>query len=143
MINSGKLSYTSVVKHGKAIKVIDTSELIRVFGSLDGVIDTVKYDVKVTQNLQVLTALVYMIYNIESLYLKLKTMVLKGLLRLEMSILIPFVRLCSFWSTSTNLLHHPIPRGGNSGKILTPSCFRFPLRPSRGVPEPSQKSSDL
>jgi hypothetical protein len=42
MINSGKLSYTSVVKHGKAIKVIDTSELIRVFGSLDGVIDTVK-----------------------------------------------------------------------------------------------------
>jgi primase-polymerase (primpol)-like protein len=45
-INSGKLSYTSVVKHGKAIKVIDTSELIRVFGSLDGVIDTVKYDVK-------------------------------------------------------------------------------------------------
>ncbi len=116
MINSGKLSYTSVVKHGKAIKVIDTSELIRVFGSLDGVIDTVKYDVKVTQNLQVLTALVYMIYNIESLYLKLKTMVLKGLLRLEMSILIPFVRLCSFWSTSTNLLHHPIPRGGNSGK---------------------------
>jgi excisionase family DNA binding protein len=66
MINSGKLSYTSVVKHGK-LKVIDTSELIRVFGSLDGVIDTVKYDVKVTQNLQVLTALVYMIYNIESL----------------------------------------------------------------------------
>ncbi|MCE0321952.1 helix-turn-helix domain-containing protein, partial [Klebsiella quasipneumoniae] len=46
MINSGKLSYTSVVKHGKGIKVIDTSELIRVFGSLDGVIDTVKYDVK-------------------------------------------------------------------------------------------------
>ncbi len=46
MINSGKLSYTPVVKHGKAIKVIDTSELIRVFGSLDGVIDTVKYDVK-------------------------------------------------------------------------------------------------
>ena len=45
-INSGKLSYTSVVKHGKAIKVIDTSELIRVFGSLDGVLDTVKYAVK-------------------------------------------------------------------------------------------------
>jgi hypothetical protein len=50
-----------------------------------------------------------MIYNIESLYLKLKTMVLKGLLRLEMSILIPFVRLCSFWSTSTSLLHTPFP----------------------------------
>ncbi|MDM4530599.1 MULTISPECIES: helix-turn-helix domain-containing protein [Klebsiella] len=46
MINSGKLSYTSVVKHGKDIKVIDTSELIRVFGSLDGIADTVKYDVK-------------------------------------------------------------------------------------------------
>ncbi|HFF9725065.1 helix-turn-helix domain-containing protein, partial [Klebsiella pneumoniae] len=28
MINSGKLSYTSVVKHGKGIKVIDTSEII-------------------------------------------------------------------------------------------------------------------
>jgi hypothetical protein len=137
------LSYTSVVKHGKGIKVIDTSELIRVFGSLDGVIDAVKHDVKVTQNLQVLTALVYMIYNIESLYLKLKTMVLKGLLRLEMSILIPFVRLCSFWSTSTNLLHHPIPRGGNSGKILIPPCLSFPLRPCRGVREPSQKSPDL
>ena len=48
MINSGKLSYTSVVKHGKAIKVIDTSELIRVFGSLDGVIDTVKSDAEST-----------------------------------------------------------------------------------------------
>ncbi|MBT1630130.1 helix-turn-helix domain-containing protein, partial [Klebsiella pneumoniae] len=46
MLNSGKLSYTSVVKQGKGIKVIDTSELIRVFGSLDGVTDTVKYDVK-------------------------------------------------------------------------------------------------
>ncbi len=129
IVNSGKLSYTSVVKHRKGIKVIDTSELIRVFGSLDGDID----DVKVTQNLQVLTALVYMIYNIESLYLKLKTMVLKGLLRLEMSILIPFVRLCSFWSTSTNLLHHPIPRGGNSGKNPDPAMLEFssPAIPGR------------
>ena len=48
MINSGKLSYTSVVKHGKSIKVIDTSELIRVFGSLDGVIDDVKRDAEST-----------------------------------------------------------------------------------------------
>ena len=48
MINSGKLSYTSVVKHGKVIKVIDTSELIRVFGSLDGVIDDVKSDAEST-----------------------------------------------------------------------------------------------
>ncbi|OYQ92527.1 hypothetical protein B9P89_28690 [Citrobacter freundii] len=47
-INSGKLSYTSVVKHGKIIKVIDTSELIRVFGSLDGVIDDVKSDAEST-----------------------------------------------------------------------------------------------
>ncbi|HBQ1080428.1 helix-turn-helix domain-containing protein [Klebsiella pneumoniae] len=46
MLNSGKLSYTSVVKHGKNTKVIDTAELIRVFGSLYGVIDTVKNDVK-------------------------------------------------------------------------------------------------
>ena len=46
MINSGKLSYTSVVKHGKHTKVIDTSELIRVFGSLYGGDDTVKHDVK-------------------------------------------------------------------------------------------------
>ena len=48
MINSGKLSYTSVVKHGKGIKVIDTSELIRVFDSLDGVIDDVKSDAEST-----------------------------------------------------------------------------------------------
>ena len=48
MINSGKLSYTSVVKHGKSIKVIDISELIRVFGSLDGVIDDVKSDAEST-----------------------------------------------------------------------------------------------
>ena len=47
MLNSGKLSYTSVVKQGKDIKVIDISELIRVFGSLDGVIDSVKYDVNI------------------------------------------------------------------------------------------------
>ena len=46
MINSGKLSYTSVVKHGKGIKVIDTSELIRVFGALYGGCDAVKHDVK-------------------------------------------------------------------------------------------------
>ena len=48
MINSGKLSYTSVVKNKKSIKVIDTSELIRVFGSLDGVIDDVKSDAEST-----------------------------------------------------------------------------------------------
>lgn len=35
MINSGLLSFTSVVKKGKSIKVIDTSEIYRVFGSGD------------------------------------------------------------------------------------------------------------
>ncbi len=70
---------------------------------------------QVTQNLQVLTALVYMIYNIESLYLKLKTMVLKGPLRPEMSILIPL-------SGYAQMEHKhepsspPHSRGGNSGK---------------------------
>ena len=34
LLKSGELSYTSVVKHGKTVKVIDTTELIRVFGSL-------------------------------------------------------------------------------------------------------------
>ncbi len=49
MINSGKLSYTSVCKaQEEGIKVIDTSELIRVFGSLDGVIDDVKSDAEST-----------------------------------------------------------------------------------------------
>ena len=52
MLNTGKLTYISVVKHGKQVKTIDTSELLRVFGSLDGVnSDTgadVKFDDKVT-----------------------------------------------------------------------------------------------
>ena len=39
MLNNGTLTYTSVVKHGKQVKTIDTSELIRVFGSLGGVKD--------------------------------------------------------------------------------------------------------
>ncbi|MDP1171398.1 DNA-binding protein, partial [Klebsiella pneumoniae] len=36
----------SVVTPGKAIKVMDPTELISVFGSHDGVIATVKYDVQ-------------------------------------------------------------------------------------------------
>lgn len=36
MINSGELNFTSVVKSGKSVKVIDTSELIRVFGEISG-----------------------------------------------------------------------------------------------------------
>lgn len=39
MLNSGKLTFTSTVKAGKAVKVIDTSELIRVFGVLHGIDD--------------------------------------------------------------------------------------------------------
>ena len=56
-----------------------------------------------------------------------------SVVRLEMSILIPFVRLCSFWNTSTNLLHHPIPRGGNSGKNPDPAMLQFssPVIPGR------------
>lgn len=37
MLNSGKLTFTSTVKAGKSVKVIDTSELIRVFGPLAAV----------------------------------------------------------------------------------------------------------
>jgi len=47
MINTGKLSYTSVVKQGKEVKAIDTSELIRVFGALPGVADGVNDVVKI------------------------------------------------------------------------------------------------
>lgn len=35
LLKSGELSYTSVVKHAKAVKAIDTSELMRVFGTLE------------------------------------------------------------------------------------------------------------
>lgn len=48
LLKSGELSYTSVVKHGKSVKTIDTTELIRVFGAIEGVSvgqgDTVKFD---------------------------------------------------------------------------------------------------
>lgn len=48
LLKSGELSYTSVVKHGKPIKTIDTSELMRVFGAIEvvsvGKSDTVKFD---------------------------------------------------------------------------------------------------
>lgn len=48
LLKSGELSYTSIVKHGKTIKVIDTAELIRVFGTIevvsDSKSDTVKFD---------------------------------------------------------------------------------------------------
>jgi len=37
LINSGELNFTSTVKAGKPVKVIDTSELIRVFGAISGI----------------------------------------------------------------------------------------------------------
>lgn len=46
MLNSGKLTFTSIVKAGKPVKVIDTSELIRVFGALDGLSDAYTVTVK-------------------------------------------------------------------------------------------------
>ncbi|HCA6557623.1 MAG: DNA-binding protein [Gammaproteobacteria bacterium] len=53
MIKSGELTYTSVVTHGKSVKTIDTAELIRVFGMLEGVndskSDTVKFDDNATE----------------------------------------------------------------------------------------------
>lgn len=48
LLKSGELSYTSVVKHGKSVKTIDTAELMRVFGAIEvvsvGKSDTVKFD---------------------------------------------------------------------------------------------------
>lgn len=48
LLKSGELSYTSVVKHGKSVKTIDTAELMRVFGAIEVVSvaksDTVKFD---------------------------------------------------------------------------------------------------
>ena len=48
LLKSGELSYTSVVKHGKSVKTIDTAELIRVFGAIEVVSigngDAVKFD---------------------------------------------------------------------------------------------------
>ncbi|GHM31690.1 hypothetical protein ECZU45_54770 [Escherichia coli] len=109
MINSGKLSYTSVVKHGKIIKVIDTSELIRVFGSLDGVIDTVKSDAGSTGvNSVGLHDLQHRIALLEA-----ENDGLKGAVKARDE---HIDSLRQAMQSSTNLLHHPIPRGGNSGK---------------------------
>jgi len=46
MINSGELNFTSTVKAGKSVKVIDTSELIRVFGDINGVEAATAFTVK-------------------------------------------------------------------------------------------------
>lgn len=133
MINSGKLSYTSVVKHGKGIKVIDTSELIRVFGSLDGVIDAVKYDVKSDAESTGINSVGLHDLQHRIALLEAENDGLKGAVKARDEHIDSFVRLCSFWSTSTNLLHHPIPRGGNSGKNPDPAMLEFssPAMPGR------------
>lgn len=46
LLKSGELSYTSSVKHGKSVKLIDTAELIRVFGALDVVSESKRESVK-------------------------------------------------------------------------------------------------
>lgn len=46
MLNSGQLNFTSTVKAGKTVKVIDTSELMRVFGALDGADPSTQLTVK-------------------------------------------------------------------------------------------------
>jgi len=53
LMNSGQLNFTSVVKAGRTIKNIDTSELIRVFGTIENLPAatdfTVKPEQKITQ----------------------------------------------------------------------------------------------
>ncbi len=121
MINSGKLSYSSVVKHRKGNKVIDTSELIRVFGSLDGVIDDVKSDAESTGiNSVGLHDLQHRIALLEA-----ENDGLKGAVRLEMSILIPFVRLCSFWAQARTFFTTPFPVVEILEKILIPPYLVF------------------
>jgi len=53
LMNSGQLNFTSVVKAGRTVKIIDTSELIRVFGTIENLPTvtgfTVKTDQEITQ----------------------------------------------------------------------------------------------
>lgn len=53
LMNSGQLNFTSVVKAGRTVKIIDTSELIRVFGTIENLPAvtgfTVKTDQEITQ----------------------------------------------------------------------------------------------
>lgn len=46
MIKNGELNFTSTVKAGKSIKVIDTSDLIRVFGEIKGIETVTAFTVK-------------------------------------------------------------------------------------------------
>ena len=143
MINSGKLSYTSVVKHGKAIKVIDTSELIRVFGSLDGVIDTVKYDVKSDAESTSINSVGLHDLQHRIALLEAENDGLKGAVKARDEHIDSLRQAMQLLEHKREPSSPPHSRGGNSGKILILPCLSFPLRPSQGVPEPSQKSPDL
>ncbi len=131
MINSGKLSYTSVVKHGKAIKVIDTSELIRVFGSLDGVIDTVKYDVKSDAESTSINSVGLHDLQHRIALLEAENDGLKGAVKARDEHIDSLRQAMQLLEHKREPSSPPIPRGGNSGKILILPCLSFPLRPSR------------
>lgn len=64
LLKSGELSYTSVVKHGKAVKTIDTSELIRVFGSIEVVSDSKSDGVNVDDAPTPINSDFYSLYSI-------------------------------------------------------------------------------
>ena len=53
LMNNGQLNFTSVVKAGRTVKIIDTSEPIRVFGTIENLPAvtgfTVKTDQEITQ----------------------------------------------------------------------------------------------
>lgn len=51
LMNSGKLNFTSVVKAGKTVKNIDTSELIRVFGTIENLPAATEFTVKSEQEI--------------------------------------------------------------------------------------------
>ncbi len=135
-------SYTSVVKHGKEVMdlLIHQEDLLECLVLL--MVSSMMS--KWQQNLRVLTAWVSMIYNFwESRFCGRKP-AWKAVQGDKDEHIDSLRRKNSFtwlpWSTSTNLLHHPIPRGGNSGKILILACLEFSSPPSQGFPEPSQKS---
>ncbi|EFO0442791.1 helix-turn-helix domain-containing protein [Escherichia coli] len=51
LMNRGKLNFTSVVKAGKTVKNIDTSELIRVFGTIENLPAATEFTVKSEQEI--------------------------------------------------------------------------------------------
>lgn len=51
LMNSGQLNFTAVVKAGKTVKNIDTSELIRVFGTIGNLPAATEFTVKPEQEI--------------------------------------------------------------------------------------------